>query len=176
MPRIKVRPEIFSMVDFDAAVIGRVTADVAELVGLPDDVEVTVEIDEATPFGASSGQVDGRSVALTLGGGAIEDPRNLRQFSESGARMVFGRLLFRVRDRLDPAFGEPPPDHELTLAQHTAWDTYAVGRWARRSGTDGREARRRYAYRLRHGFSDEVDSAFDLLWNSDGLTWADLDR
>lgn len=176
MARVEVRPEVFSMVDYDAAVIARIAAEVADQVGLPDDVEVTVEVDETTPFGGSSSRTEGRSATLSIGGGSLEDPRNLRQFSEPGARMVLGRLLYRVRDRLDPAFGDPPPDDELTLAEHSAWDTYAVGRWARVSGTDGREARRRYAYRLRHGFSDEVDAAFDRIWHGDGLTWADLAR
>lgn len=164
------------MVDFEAAEIVRVGTEVAEQVGLPEDVEVVVDVDETTPFGGSSSVIEGRRVTIHIGGGSLEDPQNLRQFSEPGARGVLARLLLRARDRLDPAFGDPPPDAELTLAEHAAWDTYAVGRWARLSGADGREARRRYAYRLRHGFSDEVDAEFDRLWHADGLTWADLRR
>lgn len=171
---VQVRPETFSMVDYDAAEIARVAGEVAARVGLPEDVCLIVDIDETTPFGGSSSVVEGRRVIISVGGGSLEDPRNLRQFSEDGARHVLGRLLLRIRDRLDPAFGDPPPDRELTLPQHTAWDTYAVGRWARLSGDDAQEARRRYAYRLRHGFSDEVDTAFERIWQGEGLTWADL--
>ena len=77
---------------------------------------------------------------------------------------MLGRLLFRVADRLDAAFGDPPADSELTPAEHTAWDAYAVGRYSRRAGVDGGRDRRRYAFRIRHGFSDAADRAFDRLW------------
>jgi hypothetical protein len=86
---------------------------------------------------------------------------------------VLGRLFFRIRDRLDPAFGEPPPDSELSLAQSTAWDAYAVGR-AVRLGYPASRQRRLYRFRNRHGFSDTADAVFDRLWNAEGLTWADI--
>jgi hypothetical protein len=166
---------VFSMVDFDAGEIRRIAIDVVESVGLPSDVEVVVEIDETTPFGGSVTTIEGRRVILSVEGGAFEDAHFIRQLSEPATSMVLGRLLFRTRDRLDPAFGDPPPDTLLTLLQHTAWDTYAVGRYARLTGLDGREARRRYAFRLRHGFTDAADAKFDRLWRNDGLTWADID-
>ncbi|MNC96427.1 hypothetical protein D3C83_137930 [compost metagenome] len=68
------------------------------------------------------------------------------------------------------------PDAGLTAAEHTAWDAYAVGRYARRAGIDGGRGRRRYAFRIRHGFSDAADRAFDQLWTASDLTWADIDR
>jgi len=79
-----------------------------------------------------------------------------------------------VADRLSPGFGDPPPDSELTHAEHTAWDAYAVGRFSRKAGVDGGLARRRYAFRLRHGFSDAADRAFDRLWAASDLTWDDI--
>lgn len=173
--RVTVRPEAFAMVEFDPARIRELALEVASGVGLPDDVEVHVEVDEATPFGQTWTSISGRRVELVVEGGAFEDPKRIRQLSEDGTRQVLGRLLFRAADRLDPAFGDPPDDADLTLAQHAAWDAYAVGRYARLAGIDGGQARRRYAFRLRHGFSDASDRAFDILWFGSGLTWADVE-
>ena len=174
MGPVTVTPEQFSFVNFDAGTIRSVLADVARLVGVPDDVEIALEVDEHTPFGATSTTITGRRIGLWVESGAIEDPRELRAFSPSGAALVLGRLLLRACDRLDPAFGDPPPDSEIDIARQTAWDVYAVGRFARLAGVDGGQARRRYAFRVRHGFSDGVDAAFDRLWHGSGLTWADV--
>jgi hypothetical protein len=186
LARVRVLPDAFTLVDFDAAHIARLVAEVADGVGLPDDLDLVVEIDEATPFGSTSAAIDATTggpgvspvttVALSVEGGAFENPKAIRQLSEAGTRLVLGRLLFRVRDRLDPAFGDPPPDPDLTFAQHAAWDAYAVGRYARLAGVQGGRDRRRYAFRLRHGFTDAADRAFDRLWGGDGLTWADLEE
>jgi hypothetical protein len=151
-----------------------VVKEVGTLVGLPDDVAIEVAVDEENPFGKTSAVVAGRSVTISVEGGAFEDPQRLRQFSEPNTRLVLGRILYRVADRLDPAFGDPPPDPDLTPAEHTAWDAYAVGRYARRAGVDGGRDRRRYAFRIRHGFSDAADRAFDRLWAGSELTWADI--
>ena len=174
--KVTVDPPAFSIVDYDPGRIAAAVEEVAALVGVPHDVRIGVAVDEQNPFGKTSTVVDGRSVTVLVEGGAFEDPRRLRQFSEENARLVLGRLLYRVADRLDPAFGDPPPDTELTAAEHTAWDAYAVGRYARRAGVDGGQGRRRYAFRIRHGFSDASDRAFDQLWNASGLTWADISR
>jgi hypothetical protein len=171
---VTVAPPAFSLVDYDPGRIAAVVAEVAALVGLPDDVRIEVAVDEENPFGKTSTVVDGRSVTIAVEGGAFEDPQRLRQFSEDNARLVLGRLLFRVSDRLDPAFGDPPPDAALTPAEHTAWDAYAVGRYARRAGVDGGRGRRRYAFRIRHGFSDAADRAFDQLWTASDLTWDEI--
>ena len=175
MGRITVTPEHFTLVNFDAGTIRSVLADVARLVGVPDDVDVELEVDEHTPFGATSTAISSRTIRLWVESGAIEDPRELRAFSPPGAALVLGRLLLRACDRLDPAFGDPPPDPEIDIARQTAWDVYAVGRFARLAGVDGGQARRRYAFRVRHGFSDAVDAAFDRLWHGTGLTWADVE-
>ena len=173
--KLTVGPPAFSIVHYDPARIRAVVTEVATLVGLPDDVHLDVTIDEHNPFGKTSTVVTGRSATLQIEGGAFEDPQRLRQFSEPNARLVLGRLLFRVADRLTPTFGTPPPDPDLTPAEHTAWDAYAVGRYSRRAGVDGGQARRRYAFRIRHGFSDAADRAFDRLWSASGLTWADIE-
>ena len=160
---------------FDAGRIRELVDEVARQVELPTDVDIHIEVDEATPFGQTSTTIHGRRVEIAVEGGAFEDPKHLRHLSEGGTRLVLGRLLFRVLDRLDPRFGSPPPDPELTLEQHATWDVYSVGRYARRAGVDGGQARRRYAFRLRHGFTDVADVAFERLWNGSGLTWADLE-
>ena len=105
---VTVEPPGFSLVNFDAGRIAALAAEVGALVGVPDDVAVEIDVDEKSPFGKASGVVAGRSVTLSIEGGAFEDPQRLRQFSEDGARLVLGRLLYRVVDRLDPAFGGPP--------------------------------------------------------------------
>ena len=87
---------------------------------------------------------------------------------------ILGRLLFRARDRLDPSFGDPPPEKDLTLAQGTAWDAYSVGRCAR-LGFGDTQARWRYHFRNRHGFTDVADATFDRLWSATGLDWSDLE-
>jgi hypothetical protein len=171
---VTVDPPAFSIVEFDADRIAAVVTEVGALAGLPDDVRIELAVDEQNPFGKTSVVVAGRSVAISVEGGAFEDPQRLRQFSEAHTRLVLGRLLYRVADRLDPAFGDPPADSDLTPAEHTAWDAYAVGRYSRRAGADGGRDRRRYAFRIRHGFSDASDRAFERLWSGSGLTWADI--
>jgi hypothetical protein len=176
LSRVSVHPDVFTVVDFEADHIARLAAEIAAGVGLSADVHLVLEVDEGSPFGGTSATIDGTTVTLSVESGAFENPKAIRQLSEEGTRLVLGRLLFRVRDRLDPGFGHPPPDPELTFAQHAAWDAYAVGRYARLAGLDGGEGRRRYAFRLRHGFSDAADRAFDRLWRGESLTWAELEE
>jgi hypothetical protein len=173
---VTVDPPGFSLVNFDAGRIATLAAEVGRLVGLPDDVAVEIDVDEKSPFGKAWGAVAGRTATLSVEGGAFEDPQRLRQFSDAGARLVLARLLYRVADRLDPAFGDPPADPDLTKAQHAAWDAYSLGRYARLTEIDAGEDKRRYAFRIRHGFSDASDRAFDQLWRGSGLTWADITR
>src|SRR5690606_24422434 len=100
-----------------------------------------------------------------------------RSFSPSATANVVGRLLLRVRDRLDPAFGAAPADGELTLQRAAAWDAYCVGRLVRLGHDRFDERQRRlYQFRTRHGFTDAVDAAFAALWEGDDLTWADVER
>ena len=86
---------------------------------------------------------------------------------------MLGRLLFEVHDRLDPAFGDPPAEDDLSLPESVAWQVYCVGRLGR-LGHQVQRQRRLYHFRNRHGFTDAADEAFDRLWSADGLTWADI--
>lgn len=172
---VTVDPPEFSIVAYDSGRIAALVTELAALAGVPDDVGIDVVVDEQNAFGKTATLVEGRSVTIRVEGGAFEDPQRLRQFSEPNARVVLGRLLFRVADRLTPSFGNPPADGDLTPAEHAAWDAYAVGRFARRTGIDGGRGRRRYAFRIRHGFTDAADRAFDRLWSASDLSWSDIE-
>jgi hypothetical protein len=171
--RVTVTPETFTLVEFDSAEIAALVEGLLDDIGL--DQPVVIEVDETTFFGLSTVEsVD--PVVIHVESGALEDPRTVRKFSRGGAANVLGRVLFRVRDRIDPAFGAVPPDDQLTLAQSAAWDVYSVGRLARLGHHHFDERQRRlYQFRTRHGFTDVGDAAFAELWEGAGLTWADIE-
>ena len=169
---VEVRPTEFSMVFFDAAEIQGIVEKLVAEIGLPSDLRVTVEIDETTPMGrARVASID--PLLITAESGALEDVKAPRRLSEVGTLDVIGKLLFSVRDRLDPAFGDPPADEELTLQESVAWEVYCVARLGRLGHTVQRQ-RRLYQFRNRHGFTDAADAAFDRLWTTEPLTWAEI--
>ena len=169
---VVVHPETFSLVNFESAEIRALVEQLAREVGLPDDVEITLEIDETTPLGSAAlASLD--PVVITLESGALEDARAPRMFDPRSAADVLGRLLFEVRDRRDPAFADAPTSDDLTLPLASAWQTYCVGRLSR-LGHRVQRQRRLYHFRNRHGFTDAADAAFAKLWDADSLTWADI--
>jgi hypothetical protein len=171
--KVDVTPQEFVMVTFDAARIAELAAEVADKVGLPADTVLQIEVDEQEPLGRTTVlSID--PISIKVEGGAFEDAKRPRQMSDRGIVDVLGRLLFRIKDRLDPVFGSPPDDGELTMQQQTAWDAYAVGR-AERAGLPTQQARRLYHFRNRHGFSDVADTVFARLWAADTLTWAEIE-
>jgi hypothetical protein len=168
---VTVSPETYNLIEFDAEAIRAVAAKLVQEIGVP--VDLRIEVDETTPLGrAWTSSLE--PLVLSVESGAFEDPKRPRHLSERSVADVLGRLLFRVKDRLDPAFGEVPADDDLSLPESTAWDAYAVGRLAR-LGYPAQRQRRLYHFRNRHGFSDVADAAFDRLWTGDGLTWADIE-
>jgi hypothetical protein len=80
----------------------------------------------------------------------------------------------RTIDRLDPSFGDAPADDDMSIELYAAWAIYAVGR-LERLGFPSQRERRRYHFRIRHGFTDVADRVFDRLWAGDNLTWADIE-
>ncbi len=171
---VEVRPDKFSMVFFDAAELQGIVEKLVEEVGLPVDLPVTLEVDETTPMGrARVASYD--PVLITAESGALEDVKAPRKLSVDGTIDVVGKLLLAVRDRADPAFGEPPAEDDLTLQESVAWEVYCVGRLGR-IGHPVQRQRRLYQFRNRHGFTDAADAAFDELWSAEHLTWADITR
>lgn len=168
---VEVVPDTFTLVSFDAGEIARLTAEVAELVGITDGA-IRVEVDQSVPL-AMSKVTAGDPIVIWVEGGAFEDPRIIRQLSPNAVQTVAARLLTRVADRRTPGFADAPSDDLLTVPQLDAWDVWALGRVARR-GLPVNQQRWRYRFRNRHGFTDAADRAFDRLWAADTLTWPEL--
>ncbi len=173
MAKIVVSPERFSLVFFDAERIAELTGQVADKIGLPDDLELRIEVDERMPLGRTKiSSLD--PVTLSVEGGAFEDAKRPRHLSDRSVQDVLGRMLLRVKDRLDPNFENAPADENLSLQQLVAWTVYSEGR-CERLGLPTQKQRWLYHFRNRHGFSDVADAAFDRLWNANALTWSDID-
>lgn len=169
---VEIRPEEFSMVFFDTAELRAIVERLVAEIGLPADLSVTLEVDETTPMGrAQVTSID--PLVIAAESGALEDVKRPRHLSPTGATDVLGKLLLAVRDRLDPDFGDPPADDDLTLQESSAWEAYCVGRLGRLGHAVQRQ-RRLYQFRNRHGFTDAADAAFDRLWTADGLGWSDI--
>jgi hypothetical protein len=173
---VTVTPAEFTLVAYDGARIRQLVAEVADRLGLPADLLITVSVDERTPL-ARARLTSLDPPVLEIEGGAFEAVRHPRQLNEDAVVVTAARLLGRVSDRRDSAFsagGAPPPEEQLTLAQADVWDAYCLGR-AERLGYATQQPRWRYRFRTRHGFSDVADRVFDRLWMAEHLTWTDLD-
>lgn len=172
MAKVTVTPAEFHFVSYDAPTIQKLIEEVADLVGLPADAVINIDIDESTPLGRCTiTSLD--PISFAIEGGAFENAKAPRQLSERGVREVMSRMLFRVQDRLSGGFADAPAEGEVPLPHNTAWDVYAVGRSVR-LGVQASRARRLYHFRNRHGFTDVSDAAFEQLWNTDAITWAEL--
>lgn len=169
---VVVTPSTFKLVNFDANDIVRVAERLREEIGLPADLEIRVEVDEHSPT-ARALTTSADPLVVAVEGGAFENPKQIRSLSEANVADVLGVLFEQGADRLDPSFGAPGPDADLSLAQRVAWDITAVGR-LERLGHRVQRPRRLYQFRNRHGFSDGADTAFEQLWAARPATWQDL--
>jgi hypothetical protein len=169
---VTVSPEEFSFVQFDAAEIASIVSELADKVGFGDRA-IHIEVDERTPLG-SSAVVSLDPITINVESGGFEDAKHLRHLSRESVEGVIGRQLMRTRDRLDPSFGAPPADDDMPIELYAAWDIYAVGR-LERLGYPSQRERRRYHFRIRHGFTDVADRVFDRLWTADSLTWSEIE-
>jgi hypothetical protein len=171
--RVRVTPDPFTLIAYDAAEIAALIEDAAAVVGLPADVDIHLDVDEelfAPLVGHLSDVVDGR-IEMWISGGNLEDNRRPRTFSAGQAHRDFVVMLLRAKDRLSEDFRDAPPDAALTRAERSAWDVYAVGR-AYRLGAPVRRQAQLYEFRLQHGFTDVSDAAFMRLWDSPSMTFA----
>jgi hypothetical protein len=175
--RVRVTPETFELVEYDAGVIAGITEELAARVGIPDDAPIDVEVDEELPLPltGSTADVDDGKVKLWFSGADFENPHNRAAFDESLSRAEIALALFRGADRLSPGFAAAPVDEELSDAQRQAWESWAEGR-AADLGEHGRKVRRQYQFRLYNGFTDVADAYFEQLWNTESraLTWDEL--
>lgn len=171
---ITVAPESFTLVSFDRDELVEILRELLADIGLPADLDITLDVDETTPLGRAQ-LISYEPVVIAIESGALEDPKRPRRLSRTGSADVLGRLLLRVHDRHDPNFGEPPPDPEIPLRHSVAWDVYSVGRLVRLGHRhyDNRQ-RRLYHFRNRHGFTDAADESFERLWTAQGLSWSDI--
>ena len=165
-----VEPTEFTYVDFDSTRIAALVDEIATAIGL--DVDVRVVVDETRALGHTE-LVSVDPIVIETEGGAFEDAKRFRQFSETNAADVLGRHLLRAKDRRDAGFGDPAPDDGLELAHRAAWEIHTVGRLARK-GYPANRQRWLYSFRNRHGFTDASDEAFERLWQADSLTWAEI--
>ncbi|HUR48816.1 MAG TPA: hypothetical protein VMY88_04690 [Acidimicrobiales bacterium] len=172
MAHIKVLPETFHYVSFDAARIAEIASLVADSIGFAPDDEITIEVDERTPFGRSR-VLSFTPLHIQFESGAFENSKKPRHLAEKGTTESLGVVLHRALDRRSPEFADAPPDEDLTVAQRVAWDAWAAGRCARK-GWEISKPRRHYHFRARHGFSDAADASFEKIWTADSLSWAEL--
>ncbi len=175
MAKVSVTPDPFVLVNYDSGVLAALIEKVAGRVGLPDDVDIAIEVDEALPRPLIASYVDviDGSVSMWCSGGNFEHPQYPRRFDDAGAEVKLAVDLTRAADRLG-GFADAPPDSELSERQREAWDTAAAGRVAR-LGYSVREPLVRYHFRLSNGFGDAIDAIYERLWGADTITWAELD-
>jgi hypothetical protein len=169
---VKVTPDPFTLIAYDAAEIGAIVEDAAALVGIEPGADIDVEVDEelfAPLVGHTTDVIDGR-VRLWISGGNLEDNRRPRTFSAPQAQRDFALALLRAKDRLSDRFAGAPPEKELSRGERAAWDVHTAGR-AERLGIKVRRQAQIYEFRLQHGFTDVADAAFDRLWAAETVTW-----
>jgi hypothetical protein len=179
--KVTVSPDPFVLVEYDSGTLAALVEKVAGRVGVPDDVDIAIEVDEALPRPLIASYVDVidggdgvRGISIWCSGGNFEHPQYPRRFDDEGAEVHLATDLRRAADRLTEGFADAPPDGELTERQREAWDASAAARVAR-LGFDVREPLVRYHFRLANGFGDAVDAVYERLCSRDKLTWADLE-
>jgi hypothetical protein len=175
---ISLTPEAFTLVKFDAAELLAIAEDAATAVGVPDDVSIAIDVDEALPgpLIASAAEAVPGKLSFWFSGGSFEDPKRLAMLQPEMSRTELAAAFLRGRDRLDGGFEDAPPDGEISERQRAIWDVYAEGRLAQQGGFLINEPRRRYSYRLRCGFSDVADAEYDRVWKAPSLSWAELEE
>jgi hypothetical protein len=171
-----LNPETFTLVKFDAAELLALAEESATAAGVPDDVAVAIDVDEALPhplIAHMSWINEDGSIGLWFSGGTFEDPQHQAMLHPENSKAELAAAFLRALDRRDGGFEDAPADGELSERQRSIWDVYTEGRVVR-LGYHVNEPRRRYSYRLRAGFNDVADAEYEQLWAATALTWAQL--
>ncbi len=163
------------MVHFDHDTIEAIARDVAREIGFDTSEKgpaIHIDINERSPMNSVVlSSLD--PIVVAIASGAFENPKRIRHLDPEACRESIGRPLFEAFDRLRASFGAPELGTALTVAHHAAWATHALGRLSRRGGRS-QQQRRRYQFRVHHGFTDAADAAFAWLWNTDETTFAEI--
>ena len=169
---ISVTPEAFILTPYDNAEIHLIIEDVCAQIGFPGGLDIALRVDETLPHpivGTNVDLVDG-VVQMYVSGGNFEARNKSRTFSPVHARAEITHMLLRAVDRLKGGFERASLEADLTLGERQAWDTYTWGRVAR-LGHNVHEQKRRYDFRMQHGFNDAADAAYERLWAAESMTW-----
>ena len=130
--------------------------------------ELRIEVDETTPLGETE-VVSLEPVVVGVESGAFEDAKRPRHLSErSVRRRARPAAVPGARDRLDPAFGEAPRRRRPAACAGHARGTSTRSAGLSASGSAPRRSGGCYHFRIRHGFTDVADEAFDRLWTPTG--------
>jgi hypothetical protein len=175
---ISLTPEAFTLVKFDAAELLAIAQTAADNVGVPTNIKIDIEVDEALPHPlvASASEVGDGTMSLWFSGGSFEDSKHQAILTPEGSLLELASAFLRGRDRMDGGFEDAPADGNISERQRVIWDTYTEGRLNRQGGYLINEPRRRYTYRLRCGFSDVADAEYERLWKAESLSWAELEE
>ncbi len=172
---IRLTPEAFTLVKYDAGELLAIAEAAASSVGVPEDVAISIEVDEALPNPLVASLVDivEGTVTCWFTGGTFEDPQHQAELQRDTAMVELAAVFLRARDRLGGGFESAAPDGEISDRQRAIWDVYTDGRLGRQ-GFRLNEARRRYAYRLQAGFNDVADAEYEKAWAATAMTWDEL--
>ncbi len=111
-------PETFTLVKFDAAELLALAEESATAAGVPDDVSIAIDVDEALPHPlvASMSWVTDGTIGLWFSGGTFEDPQHQAMLHVENSKAELTGALLRARDRIDGGFEDAPPDGELSAS------------------------------------------------------------
>lgn len=172
-PGVRIVPDQFTKVEYDPAVLAQWASDALVRVfgtGRGSWAEVEVRIDEnAATTRMTLAALD--PVVIEADGGSVENRRDPRRLGRQEAEIAFTRTFLELYDRTLEVFGAPVLGQDLPQRHRAAWEANLCGRVSR-LGVRLHQPRYRYDFRIRHGFTDRADAAFNRLWEAGDTTWA----
>ena len=168
---ITIWPPTFTKVEYEASQLAELVRSALALVpALPPDLDIEVRVDEEQAT-TRAAVVSMEPLVFAADSGALENLKDPRRCGELESTVTFVRLFLEVVDRHSESFGAPELGKPMTHAHKISWEVNLFGR-ASRLGLRLHSPRFRYDFRNRHGFSDNADRIFDVLWASDDLSFA----